>query len=54
MSDIQQSEEALKDLLLLVRERFGAIEFGTLQLVFHNGRLVQVEETRRTRFDRPS
>jgi hypothetical protein len=40
--------------LQLVQEQVGSLRFGVVQIVVHDGRVVQVERTEKVRFDKPS
>jgi hypothetical protein len=36
-----------------VRGQVGSVRFGVVQIVIHNGRVVQIEKTEKIRFDQP-
>jgi hypothetical protein len=37
----------------VVRRHVGALRYGAVQIVVHDGHVIQVEKTERVRFDRP-
>jgi len=39
--------------LLLVAEQVKATHYGVVQIVIHDSKIVQIERTERTRFDKP-
>lgn len=41
----------ISELVLALRPLTGAIQFGKVELVFHQGRLVQLEKTERVRLE---
>ena len=45
-----QSEE---DWLAVVKQKVSTLRFGVVQVVVHEGRVVQIECTEKMRFDRP-
>lgn len=44
-------EEAKAQALALVSEALDTMQFGAINLTVHNGRLVQIDVTRRQRFE---
>ena len=36
-----------------VRHQVSSVRFGLVQIVIHNGRVVQIEKTEKIRFDQP-
>jgi hypothetical protein len=49
-SSAVQSEE---DWLAVVRKKVSALRFGVVQVVVHEGRVVQIECTEKVRLDKP-
>ena len=45
-----QPVQALDEALRVVREKVGAVRFGTITLTIHDGRLTQLEVTEKRRF----
>ncbi len=39
------------DWLVTLREQVGSLRFGVVQIVVHEGRVVQIERTEKVRFD---
>ncbi len=39
------------DWLVALREQVGSLRFGVVQIVVHEGRVVQIERTEKVRFD---
>lgn len=52
MSDAVKNAEALQPLLALIEDALGHIEFGSVELIFHHGKLVQLEKHEKVRFDK--
>lgn len=40
--------------LEVVAEQIGTLRFGVLQIVVHDGRVVQIEKTEKVRLDKPA
>jgi hypothetical protein len=56
MRDWQQTQpperqQLVADLLKQLEQLIGRVEFGKVELVFHQGRLVQLEKTEKLRVD---
>jgi len=56
MKDWQQNQpperqQLVADLLKQLEQLIGRVEFGKVELVFHQGRLVQLEKTEKLRVD---
>jgi hypothetical protein len=43
---------ACQDWLELVREQVNSLRFGVVEIVVHDGRVVQIEKTERVRLDK--
>lgn len=48
------SKQPEPDWLDLVRQKVAALRFGVVQLVVHDGRVVQIESTEKVRLERPT
>ncbi len=44
-------QQVVADLLKQLEQLIGRVEFGKVELVFHQGRLVQLEKTEKLRVD---
>ncbi|GHG71196.1 DUF2292 domain-containing protein [Alishewanella longhuensis] len=53
MSNIPKDAVVLDELIRLLRSLIGHVEFGSIELIFHNGKLVQLEKSEKIRFDKP-
>lgn len=53
VSNIPKDPVALDELIRLLRSLIGHVEFGSIELIFHNGKLVQLEKSEKIRFDKP-
>lgn len=49
MSILNETEVAAEPWLEVVRRKVGALRFGSVQIVVHEGRVTQVESTEKTR-----
>jgi hypothetical protein len=47
----QSRQQVVADLLKQLEQLIGRVEFGKVELVFHQGRLVQLEKTEKLRVD---
>jgi hypothetical protein len=47
------ADEAHKTWVDTVRSQVGSVRFGLVQIVIHNGRVVQIEKTEKIRIDHP-
>jgi len=54
MSTSIPSETAAEPWLDVVRRKVGAMRFGSVQIVIHEGRVTQVESTEKTRLAEPA
>ena len=45
--------DVLTQLLDKLERLVGKVEFGSIELVFHQGKLVQLEKTEKLRLDKP-
>jgi hypothetical protein len=52
MRDLPKDSAALEELLRLLQQWVGPIEFGSVELIFHHGKLVQLEKKEKVRFDK--
>ncbi|CAM5219847.1 YezD family protein [Alishewanella longhuensis] len=52
MSDTIKNTEALAPLLEQIKDLLGHIEYGSVELIFHHGKLVQLEKHEKVRFDK--
>ncbi len=48
------SADVLNQLLATLEKLVGRVEFGSIELVFHQGKLVQLEKNEKLRLDKPS
>jgi hypothetical protein len=48
------SADLLNQLLDKLEKLVGRVEFGSIELVFHQGKLVQLEKNEKLRLDKPS
>lgn len=48
------SADLLNQLLDKLEKLMGRVEFGSIELVFHQGKLVQLEKNEKLRLDKPS
>lgn len=53
VSNIPKDAVVLDELIRLLRSLIGHVEFGSIELIFHNGKLVQLEKSEKIRFDKP-
>jgi len=53
MKPAQHIEDVTRAWLAVVQEQIGALRFGVVQIVVHDGRVVQIERTEKVRLDRP-
>jgi hypothetical protein len=53
MSILNEREIAAEPWLDIVRRKVGALRFGSVQIVVHEGRVTQVESTEKTRVSDP-
>ena len=44
-------ETDLAEWIKVVKQSVGALQFGMVQIVVHNGKVVQIEKTEKLRFD---
>lgn len=44
-------ESDLAEWVRIVKQSVGALQFGVVQIVVHNGKVVQIEKTEKLRFD---
>lgn len=51
--NIPKDAVVLDELIRLLRSLIGHVEFGSIELIFHNGKLVQLEKSEKIRFDKP-
>jgi hypothetical protein len=49
-AEIERSEPPW---LAVIRKQTESLRFGTVQVVVHEGRVVQIEKTEKVRFDKP-
>ncbi|MCC5827322.1 YezD family protein [Alkalimonas sp.] len=49
----QQTAEQLADLAKRLELLVGRIEYGSIELIFHHGKLVQLEKNEKIRLDKP-
>ncbi|MCD6052090.1 MAG: hypothetical protein K0Q55_3508 [Verrucomicrobia bacterium] len=47
------SVDSAEDWLAVVKQKVSALRFGVVQVVVHEGRVVQIECTEKVRLDRP-
>ncbi len=52
MTDKAQAAEKLPELLTIIEHMFGRIEFGSVELIFHHGKLVQLEKKEKVRLEK--
>jgi hypothetical protein len=53
MTDSSPPEPAAEPWIDVVRRKVGAMRFGSVQIVVHEGRVTQVESTEKTRLVEP-
>ncbi len=53
MAAKEVSAELLNQLLDKLEKLMGRVEFGSIELVFHQGKLVQLEKNEKLRLDKP-
>ncbi len=53
MTDLSPPEPDTEPWLDVVRRKVGAMRFGSVQIVIHEGRVTQVESTEKTRLAEP-
>ena len=46
-----QPDDALPDWLKLVKQQVAALQFGVVQIVMHNAKVVQIEKTEKVRLE---
>ncbi|MDX3773049.1 YezD family protein [Chromatiaceae bacterium AAb-1] len=54
MTSKEQVAEALPQLLTSIEQLFGRVEFGSIELIFHHGKLVQLEKKEKLRLEKPA
>ncbi len=54
MTDTSLPEPAAEPWIDVVRRKVGAMRFGSVQIVIHEGRVTQVESTEKTRLAEPT
>lgn len=54
MTTTAHSEPAAEPWIDVVRRKVGAMRFGSVQIVIHEGRVTQVESTEKTRLAEPA
>jgi hypothetical protein len=54
MAAKELSADLLNQLLDKLEKLVGRVEFGSIELVFHQGKLVQLEKNEKLRLDKPS
>jgi hypothetical protein len=52
-TEVAKPLEPHKQWVETVRHQVGSVRFGVVQIVIHNGRVVQIEKTEKIRFDQP-
>lgn len=52
MSD--RNPKLVQELSSLIENLIGRLDFGTVELTFHQGQLVQLEKREKVRFDQPA
>ncbi|MBT00035.1 MAG: DUF2292 domain-containing protein [Oceanospirillaceae bacterium] len=52
MSD--SNPRLIEELSSLIESLIGKLDFGTVELTFHQGQLVQLEKREKVRFERPA
>ena len=52
MNPEPKSDETSRPWLPIVRQQVDSIRFGVVQIVVHDGRVVQIERTEKVRLDR--
>jgi hypothetical protein len=53
MAAKEVSADLLNQLLDKLEKLMGRVEFGSIELVFHQGKLVQLEKNEKLRLDKP-
>jgi hypothetical protein len=53
MAQADISAALTQQLLVVLEQLIGRVEFGSVELVFHQGKLVQVEKHEKLRLERP-
>ncbi len=51
MTVTDDAKDALPQLLVLLERLVGQIEFGSVELIFHHGKLVQLEKNEKLRLE---
>ncbi|SEA60542.1 YezD family protein [Alkalimonas amylolytica] len=54
MTNTQHTAEQLTELANRIEQLVGRIEYGSIELVFHHGKLVQLEKIEKIRLDKPA
>ena len=49
-----QENREFAEWINIVKQSVGALQFGVVQIVVHNGKVVQIEKTEKLRFDQPT
>ncbi len=52
MSPLPKDPAVLEELVQLLRQVVGPLEFGSIELIFHQGKLVQLEKHEKVRFEK--
>ncbi|MCT8126535.1 YezD family protein [Alishewanella sp. BS5-314] len=52
MSEAKKQIESLEPLVAVIEQLLGKIEFGSVELIFHHGKLVQLEKHEKVRFEK--
>ncbi len=54
MKSVVSDEDVNRTWLRLVQQQVGSLRFGLVQIVVHDGRVVQIERTEKVRLEMPA